>query len=122
MSLADVLESIMKGKQQTNMPELSPGIPLADVRAMAEGDLVEAGSEPDLPKDAVLPKVSVFGVDFTQSAQKYSQDPGRFETAKIPLDNRIHGTVVKKLQGEWYRVLTQGVIKALPERILTKVE
>ena len=44
------------------------------------------------------------------------------KSATIPECMRIHGTVVKKLQGEWYRVLTQGVIKALPERILTKVE
>ena len=109
MSLADVLESIMKGKQQSNMPELSPGIPLADVRAMAEGDLVEAGTEPDLPKDAVLPKVSVFGVDFTQSAQKYSQDPGRFETAKIPLD---------KMKEIIVQVGKVGMEKGVPEEVI----
>tara|TARA_Y100000310_G_scaffold36616_2_gene34485 strand:+ start:1041 stop:1211 length:171 start_codon:yes stop_codon:yes gene_type:complete len=44
------------------------------------------------------------------------------KNAKIPVHMRIHGTILKKLQGEWYRVLTQGKTKALPERILTKVE
>ena len=44
------------------------------------------------------------------------------KNATIPKCMRIHGTVMKKLQGEWYRVLTQGTVKALPERILTKVE
>jgi len=44
------------------------------------------------------------------------------KNATIPIDMRIHGTILKKLKGEWYRVLSQGAIKALPERILTKVE
>jgi hypothetical protein len=44
------------------------------------------------------------------------------KNAKIPIEFRIHGVVLVCQQGEWYKILTQGLIKALPERILTKVE
>ena len=109
LTLADILESVMKGKQQTSMPELSPGIPLADVRAMAEGELVEAGSEPDLAKDAKLPKVNVFGMEFTQAAEKYATDSGRFETAKIPLG---------KMKEIINQVATVGMEKGVPQELI----
>ena len=109
MTLADVLEAVMKGQQKTNMPEVSPGIPLADVRAMAEGDLVEASTEPDLAKDAKLPKVSILGIDFTQAAEKYAKDAGRFETAKIPLD---------KMKAIINQVATVGMEKGVPEDLI----
>ena len=57
LTFQDILESVMKGKQQTDNPEIIEGVSLADVRGMATGELVEAGTEPDLPKDAELPKV-----------------------------------------------------------------
>ena len=109
LTLADVLEAVMKGQQKTNMPEISPGIPLADVRAMAEGDLVEASTEPNLAKDAKLPKVSILGMEFTQAAEKYAKDAGRFETAKIPLG---------KMKEIINQVATVGMEKGVPEDLI----
>jgi len=109
LTFQDVLESVMKGKQQTDNPEVIEGVSLADVRGMATGELVEAGTEPDLPKDASLPKVSVLGVEFTQAAERYAKDSGRFETAKIPLD---------KMKEVIVQIGKVGMEKGLPEEVI----
>lgn len=111
LTFEDLLKASLVGQQQKSDPEISPGMNFSDVKAFQEGELVKAGTETDLPKGAELPKISVFGIEFEQAASKYAKDAGRFDTAKIPLENMKEILI---------KVGKTGMEKGLPEDVIMK--